>query len=76
MEALRIYLNSLSKFDQECFAVKCGTTIGYLRKAISLKQQLGANICVSIERESAGKVNRMDLRPADWKETWPELSAA
>jgi DNA-binding transcriptional regulator YdaS (Cro superfamily) len=30
--------------------------------------------CVAIERATAGKVSRRDLRPVDWVEYWPELA--
>ena len=35
MEELRIFLNSLSSDEQRMFACECGTSIGYLRKALS-----------------------------------------
>lgn len=31
--------------------------------------------CVCIERITQGKVSRKQLRPQDWWEIWPELSA-
>lgn len=30
--------------------------------------------CVRIERLTAGRVTRRDLRPDDWREIWPELA--
>ncbi|KLF53525.1 antirepressor protein Cro [Klebsiella aerogenes] len=76
MEALRQYLNSLSLVEQRDFAISCGTTIGYLRKALSRNHELGAALCVSIEKESGGKVTRKHLHPGDWVSIWPELLAA
>jgi len=29
--------------------------------------------CTAIERLTAGQVSRIELRPADWWEIWPEL---
>lgn len=29
--------------------------------------------CVQIERYTEGRVSRIDLRPKDWREIWPEL---
>jgi DNA-binding transcriptional regulator YdaS (Cro superfamily) len=67
MEALRIYLNSLKPADQKQFAKRCGTTIGYLRKAISIRQSLAEKVVIAIERESGGKVPVEGLRPdVDW----------
>lgn len=67
METLRLYLNSLTPAEQANFCGRCETSIGYLRKAISLKQQVRDKLCIAIERESAGAVRCEDLRPdVDW----------
>jgi DNA-binding transcriptional regulator YdaS (Cro superfamily) len=67
MENLKAFLNGLSRENQELFAARCNTSLGYLRKAISLRQQLGAALCVNIERESVGFVRCEELRPdVDW----------
>ena len=63
METLRIYLNSLPPADQEAFSSRCGTTVGYLRKAISVGQALGETLALNIERESGGAVPLSALRP-------------
>lgn len=59
--------------EQRMFACECGTSIGYLRKALSKGQVLGASLCVLIERASNGEVTRQQLRPFDWMNIWPEL---
>ena len=67
METLRTYLNQIPPTEQMAFAFRCGTSIGYLRKACSIKQKIGADLCIQIERESAGRVRVEDLRPdVDW----------
>ncbi len=76
MEKLRSYLNALSIAMQREFANKCGTSIEYLRKAISAKQKLGEALSVQIEINSQGKVTRQDLHPNDWAQIWPELYSA
>lgn len=63
----------MSVDEQAAFAVRCDTTIGYLRKAISVGQLLAAKLCSDIEAESGGAVRRWDLHPEDWHRTWPEL---
>ena len=64
---LRAYLNSLPLDAQRDFARRCGTTLGYLRKAITRKQRHDVVLCIAIERESGRKVRCEDLRPdADW----------
>ena len=75
MEKLRFYLNGLPVELQHEFAGRCKTTIGYLRKAISIRQKLDTGLCTDIERESGGAVRRWDLRPDDWRRIWPEIIA-
>jgi DNA-binding transcriptional regulator YdaS (Cro superfamily) len=68
METLRQYLNSLETVEQESFASRCDTSLGYLRKAISIDQQIGEKLAIAIERESGGIVRCEHLRPdVDWK---------
>lgn len=67
METLRAYLKSLKLADRIAFARRCGTTFGYLRKAINVGNKLGADLAVAIDRESGGKVRCEVLRPdIDW----------
>lgn len=73
MNELRIYLNTLSQAEKVNFATRCGTSIGYLRKAISTEQTLGAELSVLIEKESGGVVTRQHLHPEKWHNIWPEL---
>lgn len=63
METLRDYINGLDTAGQREFAESAGTTIGFLRKAISVKQKLGEGICIRIEAASHGAVRVEDLRP-------------
>lgn len=67
MEHLLHYINSLSPDERETFVARCGTSLGYLRKAISTKQPLGESLCINIDRESHGEVCCESLRPeVDW----------
>ena len=67
METLRAYLNDLTSTEQNDFVIRCGTTINYLRKAISIGQLLGEGLCIRIDKESAGAVCCESLRPdVDW----------
>jgi DNA-binding transcriptional regulator YdaS (Cro superfamily) len=68
MQPLLDFLNGLTPEARDAFADRCGTTIGYLRKAISTKQLLGEALCINIERESRGLVRCEQLRPTgvDW----------
>ena len=73
---LRQYLNGMTASEQANFAKRCDTSVGYLRKALSINQLLGPALCVSIERESTRQVTRQELRPNDWQSLWPELAQA
>ncbi|EGR4294208.1 Cro/Cl family transcriptional regulator [Vibrio cholerae] len=73
MTELKSLLLSMPFDERECFAAQCGTSIGYLNKAMSKKQKLGPILCVRIEKFSQGKVTRKQLRKDDWQEIWPEL---
>jgi len=67
MDKLLAYLNALKKDERTSFCSSCGTTERYLRKAISAKQRLGAELCINIDRESRGAVVCEELRPdVDW----------
>ncbi|CAL8476436.1 transcriptional regulator [Caballeronia sp. S22] len=70
MDKLRTYLNSKTPEKQDEFARRCGTTLGYLRKAISAEQQFDVQLCINIEVESGGAVRCEDLRP---RVTWAKL---
>lgn len=72
MEELRTYLNSLTPEKQKEYADACETTVGYLRKAISMGTPIHPIKCVSLEIHSGKKVTRQSLRE-DWKAIWPEL---
>jgi DNA-binding transcriptional regulator YdaS (Cro superfamily) len=76
MDELKTYLKNLSQDERAAFAVQCGTSIGYLQKALSMKQLLGAQLCVAIEQQTSGVVTRKALRPDDWEAIWPELAEA
>lgn len=67
MEALGEYLNSLPVSDQAIFAAACGTSLSYLRKAVSKKHKVGMGLAIAIERESQRKVTVEQIRPdVDW----------
>lgn len=67
MKCLLEHLNSLPVAEQAAFAQRCGTTVGYLRKAASVGQRLKAEVCINIERESGRAVTCEELRPdIDW----------
>jgi len=68
METLRAYLNSLSMREKIAYAKRCGSTLGYLRKAISLNTRLDGALVRRLDEESRGAVPRTSLRPDIWPE--------
>lgn len=76
MDKLKEFLNSLALDEQKKFSAMCGTSVGYLRKAITKKTKLGPIVSVKIEMASNGAVTRKDLHPNEWQEIWPELLTA
>lgn len=67
MKQLLDYLNGLPVAEQTVFALRCKTTVGYLRKAISVGQRIKAETCILIERESGAVVKCEHVRPdVDW----------
>ncbi|HEF5181003.1 hypothetical protein [Burkholderia cenocepacia] len=74
MDKLKSLLRQMTREEQAQFCFACGTTLGYMRKALSVGAIFGPALCVSIERESKGLVTRRDLHPNDWQDIWPELA--
>ena len=68
MDELRTFLKSLSVSEQDDFARRVGTSLGYLRKVMSTNfDKLGESLVIAIERESGGAVRCESLRPdVDW----------
>lgn len=66
METLRTYLRTLTPAKQSAYAKRCGTTIGYLRKALSTKPNLDGALVRKLDEQSRGAVSRNDLRPDIW----------
>ena len=70
MESLRAYLNALDSHEQAAYASRCGTSVGYLRKAISCGHRIDGALARLLDVESGSHVRRQDLRP----DIWPELA--
>lgn len=64
------FLDQLPDADaRKSFAVRCGTSIEYLRLIISEspRRRFRESLAIAIERESAGAVTCEELRPdVDW----------
>jgi len=63
MDTLRSFLSTMTPDDQAAYAARAGTTIGYLRKAMSKGQRFDGALARRLDEESGGKVSRYSLRP-------------
>ena len=66
MQTLRDYLSTLTPDAQADYAKRSGTTIGYLRKALSKGQKFDGALARKLDEESGGLVCRATLRPDIW----------
>lgn len=73
---LRHYLDSLPRGGITEFATKIGITTVYLSQlAAELDGRVPSpELCLTIEKASAGSVTRQELRPTDFWKIWPDLS--
>lgn len=76
MKTLNAFMSELSPEEKKQFAIKCGTTINYLRKVMSTGKPIGPELCAQIEVHSGGQVTRKSLRPSNWSKIWPELEVS
>lgn len=72
MDTLRTYLSTLSPAEQAEYAKRAGTSIGYLRKALSKGQRFDGGLVRQLHLKSHGAVSLTELRPDIWP---PEESA-
>lgn len=72
MDKLLNYINSLDAHARTEFAAEIGTSINYLRKAISTGQNLRESLVMDIERATDGLVTCEELRP-DLADRWRYL---
>ena len=66
MDTLRSYLATMPPAEQAAYAVRAGTTIGYLRKALSKGQRFDGGLVRQLHIESDGAVSLTELRPDIW----------
>jgi len=67
MEELRRYLSTLTPAQQSAYAIRSGTTIGYLRKSISVgTTRFDGALVKALHKHSRGAVPLHSLRPDIW----------
>jgi DNA-binding transcriptional regulator YdaS (Cro superfamily) len=74
---LRQFLDGLPRGGISEFATQSGVTPVYLSQLAARQdgREPSPGLCVTIERATAGKVTRQDLRPDDYWLIWPDLPA-
>ena len=72
MDTLRTYLSTLSPAEQAEYAKRAGTSIGYLRKALSKGQRFDGGLVRQLHLKSHGAVSLTELRP----DIWPPAESA
>ncbi|MBB3856783.1 hypothetical protein FHY29_002156 [Xanthomonas arboricola] len=72
MDTLRSYLTTLTPAEQADYAARAGTSIGYLRKAMSKGQRFDGGLVRQLHVQSQGAVSLTELRP----DIWPPASPA
>lgn len=72
---LRAHLDALPRGGVAELAVRLGIHPVYLLQLAARQngREPSPQLCVDIERETAGSVSRRDIRPGDWHRIWPEL---
>ena len=74
---LYTYIKSLpGDAERSAFSTRCETTLGHIRNVMYGYKTCSTELAVSIERESAGAVTRIELCPELWAKRWPELIGA
>ena len=62
------YFHQLAIPERERICQRCGTTWAYIRKACYAGQQLGAVICVELEKQTSGALPVETTFPeVDWR---------
>ena len=69
--------NWIVLFDRRGFQAALARRFGLSRATINEWRKGGIPVpyCAGVEEECGGEFTRMDFRPADWQNIWPELAA-
>lgn len=72
---LKTYIATAERGTAAKLAAALGVSPSYLSQMARGTAPISAERCVAIERETAGLVTRIDLKPKDWWLIWPELDS-
>ena len=73
INALKDFLGRLPHGGVKALAMRLRVHPVYLSQLAARQggRKPSPKLCVDIERETGGAINRRDLRPDDWREIWP-----
>lgn len=72
---LKTYIQA-ARGNGGALATKLEIPLSYLSQMASGNRAVSAERAAAIELHTEGRVTRQELRPEDWRTTWPELAAA
>lgn len=59
---------------QRRIAEAVGVSLAFINHVVRGRKSMPVQYCFQIEKLTAGRVSRKDLRPDDWFLIWPELA--
>lgn len=60
---LKTFIRAVPRGARDDFAIRCGTTLKYLRQVAYKAKPCSAELAIAIERESRGAVTVEEMRP-------------
>lgn len=72
---LKTYFFDLTPDARDAFSARCETSTGHLQNIAYGYRLASTELAVAIERESGGKVTRIEMFPDTYWKKWPELAA-
>lgn len=72
---LKTYFFNLTPEERDTFSARCETSTGHLQNVAYGYRVASTELAVAIERESDGKVTRIEMFPETYFKKWPELAA-
>lgn len=68
------YLATKRRGTARDLAAQLGISKSYLSQIATGKTPASPARCIAIEKATNSKVTRIDMRPDDWREIWPEYN--
>ncbi|WPU24968.1 YdaS family helix-turn-helix protein [Cedecea neteri] len=68
------YLSKQPRGAARDLAAQLGISKSYLSQIATGKSPASPARCIEIEKATDSEVTRIDMRPSDWREIWPEYT--